>query len=154
MRKRRSWSRHGTLPTCWPIAPSARSKRSAGKLSKQERLTLETQILDLRSALVGDDLAILRERTAALRTALLKTGERVYHEPEAEPAAGAEQPATKDAAARRAVRPDRGRPTCRGRPMSTTKRDYYEVLGVPRSATEDEIKRAYRQPGPPLPSRH
>ena len=29
--------------------------------------------------------------------------------------------------------------------MSTAKRDYYEVLGVPRSAAEDEIKRAYRQ---------
>lgn len=29
--------------------------------------------------------------------------------------------------------------------MSTTKRDYYEVLGVPRSAADDEIKRAYRQ---------
>ena len=29
--------------------------------------------------------------------------------------------------------------------MSTTKRDHYEVLGVPRSATEDQIKWAYRQ---------
>ena len=28
--------------------------------------------------------------------------------------------------------------------MSTTKRDYYNVLGVPRSASEDEVKRAYR----------
>src|SRR5689334_25370615 len=29
--------------------------------------------------------------------------------------------------------------------MPTTKRDYYEVLGVPRGSPEDEVKRAYRK---------
>src|SRR5687768_17189630 len=29
--------------------------------------------------------------------------------------------------------------------MSTTKRDYYEVLGLARGATEDEIRKAYRR---------
>ena len=69
-----------------------------GQLSKQERQALEAQILDLRSALVGDNLTILRERSAALRTALLKTGERVYHEPVAQQEDSVEQP-TADAAA-------------------------------------------------------
>ena len=29
--------------------------------------------------------------------------------------------------------------------MATNKRDYYEVLGVSRSATEDELKKAFRR---------
>ncbi|MDQ6661750.1 MAG: DnaJ domain-containing protein, partial [Chloroflexota bacterium] len=29
--------------------------------------------------------------------------------------------------------------------MATSKKDYYEVLGVQRSATDDEVKKAFRR---------
>jgi len=29
--------------------------------------------------------------------------------------------------------------------MATTQRDYYDILGVPRSATDDELKKAFRR---------
>ncbi len=86
-----------------------------GQLSKQERQALETQILDLRSALVGDDLAILRERSAALRAALLKTGERVYHEPVGQEETGDGQPAAAtDAAAAEQSGPTASEPPTEG----------------------------------------
>ena len=37
-----------------------------------------------------------------------------------------------------------GRPGLRFEPMAATERDYYEVLGVGRTATESEIKKAFR----------
>ena len=41
--------------------------------------------------------------------------------------------------------------TCTGILMATTEQDYYELLGVPRDATHEDIKRAFRRLARELP---
>ena len=85
-----------------------------GQLSKQGASGARSaRFSTCGSALVGDDLAILRERSAALRTALLKTGERVYHEPVGQQEDDVEQP-TADAAAAGQSDPTTGEPPTEG----------------------------------------
>lgn len=72
-------------------------EKIVGWLSKHERQELETRVMDLRSALVADDIGTLRDRTDALRKTLIETGKRTYHEEvsasEVDPKQPAEPPA-------------------------------------------------------------
>jgi molecular chaperone DnaK len=67
-------------------------KEHGDKLAAADKTAIETALADLRTALQGDDVAQMQQRTAALVQASLKLGEAMYAAQQAEGTPAGEQP--------------------------------------------------------------
>ena len=134
-RSRRPWS--GSSTASWPT-PCARSRRSRASSRPTSSSASSTAMERAKKARGDGDLDELKAR-------LVGHGEGGEPHRPGDAAAVSGGHGTTAGEPKRAVDGVGGSYAAPHTPASVAQRDYYEVLGVPRNASEQEIKSAYRK---------